>query len=344
MCLVTGATVNLSPSGASDEGLRKRTPGPVASAKGSGIDNKPSANHHEMDIVASFEKVDCNEVLHYFTKTSVLMDFVNPTKPWVLVPNGSFMGYFDWVPLRFRYGPWHPACVAYLGVLTVWVCNEVIKGMAQEPFPTFQPVEAYTWSWYYNVAAFGWTSYIIYQIFGTGMGWTSWGMYTVWSWTFTALRHGLCAAAPFKPEWNQLSEQIRFPTLVQATLTFAIWNAVIGPSIYRQMKTPATQASFCRFFGNSLWRQLHVYNIVYAAINGIWGSPARALCKADFSVALAICLVYAYFYVVVLDRVGVHYYLVFSPRTPFALVSWTFAFACYYACFPLWNNILTSYS
>ncbi|CAB9526888.1 expressed unknown protein [Seminavis robusta] len=335
MCVVTASTGSLATTPSHDEGLRKDN----SSSK-----NASSDHHDEVDIVASFENVDCNEVWNFFMKTSVLSDFFNWRKPWVLVPQGSFMGYFDWVPLRFRYGPWHPACMAYLGVLTAWVYNEYTKGMAQEPFPNFQPMEAYTPSWYYNVAGFAWTSFIIYRIFCSGMGWTSWGMYTVWSWTFTALRHGLCAAVPFKPEWTNLSEQLRFPTLVQATLTFAVWNAAIGPSIYAQMKTPSQQASFCRFFGNSLWRQLHVYNILYAAINGIWGSPARALTKADFSVALAICLFYSYFYLVALDRMGVHYYLVFSPRTPFALVSWTILFACHYACFALWNTILTKYA
>jgi hypothetical protein len=132
--------------------------------------------------------------------------------------------------------------------------------------------------------------------------------------------------------------------LVQATLTFGVWNAVIGPSIYAQMTTPEMKKSFKGFFGNFLWRQLHVYNIIYAAVNGIWGSPARALTQTDFAVSLAFYLAYAYFYLFFLDRMGVHYYLVFSPRTPFALISWTLLLACYYASFPLWNTILLKHA
>ena len=354
MCLVTSTSLASPPPSSSHEGgLRKRPTRTETSLTEASTDTEATEDEassttedeaDEIDIVATFENVDKNEVWRYFTKTSVLRDFFDPRQPWVLVPNGSFMGNFDWVPLKFRQGPWHPACIAYLGVLTLWISREIATGFAQEPFPDFAPVPAYTWSWYYNVAAFAWTSYQVYKIFQSGMGWTSWGMYTIWSWTFTTLRYGLCAAAPFKPQWNALNEYIRFPMLVQATLTFGVWNAVIGPSIYAQMKTPAMKKSFCRFFGNALWRQMHVYNIVWAAVNGIWGSPGRSLTRSDFSVALAICLVYAYFYVLCLDRVGVHYYLVFSPRTPFALLSWSFAFGCYYACFPLWNTILTKYS
>jgi len=353
MCLAT--STNSSPTGPATDtncrGLTKlqSTVSTTSACTDSSFDSTdemttsapPAGN---MNIVATFENVDCNEILKFFKKTSVLQDFFNPSKPWVLVPRGSFMGNFDWVPAKFREGPWHPACAAYLVVVTAWIWSECAQGFAQEPFPSFEPVQAWTLSWYYNAAAFAWISLMVYKIFCSGMGWTSWGMYTVWSWTFTWMRHGLSAAAPFKPEWTAFNEQIRFPMLVQATLTFAVWNAVIGPSIYAQMTTPEMKASFCRFFGNFLWRQMHVYNIVYAAVNGIWGSPGRSLTKSDFAVALAICLIYAYFYLVVMDRLGVHYYLVFSPRTPFALISWTLLFACYYACFPVWNVILTKYS
>jgi len=355
MCIVT--SIPSTPSQKDEDlnhgGPRKRyalkrneTASTVISSSSSSFSASDTEDdEEEFDIVASFERVDKDAVLRHFLKTSLLRDFFNPSKPWVLVPNGSFQGYFDWVPERFRVGPWHPACQIYLAVLTLWVCRECYIGFVQEPFPDqFELPQAYTLQWYYNVVAFAWTSLQVYNILQTGMGWTSWGMYTIWSWTFTTLRHGLCAMAPFAPHLNGINEQLRFPMLAQATLTFGIWNAVIGPSIYAQMTTPAMKQSFCRFFGNPLWRQMHVYNILWTTINGLWGSPSRQLTQADFSVALGICLIYAYFYVLCLDRFGVHYYLVFSPRTPFALLSWTFAFGCYYACFPLWKYLLNHFA
>lgn len=348
MCLVTSSNNPSVTSSAPSQkdGLRKRSSSLRSTETVAPVGDKADAvpSHSAAAIVGTFQRVDKNEILNYYTKTTVLRDFFTPGKPWVLVPNGSFMGYFDWVPLKLRVGPWHPVCAAYMSVLTLWVYYECAKGFATDPFPEFEPVQAWTWFWYYNVAAFAWTSLMVHQIFCSGMGWTSWGMYTIWSWTFTTLRHGLCAAAPFRPEWNTLNEQIRFPMLVQATITFGVWNAVIGPSIYAQMTTPEMKESFNGFFGSFLYKQLHVYNIIYATVNGIWGSPGRSLTKADFSVALAFCMLYAYFYLVALDRMGVHYYVVFSPRTPFALVSWSLLFACYYACFPLWNILLEKYA
>lgn len=344
MCVLTPTRPQAEDCPTKNEGLRKRSTSQPSSTSSDDNKSTASASPSAIDIVGTFQRVDKNEILKYYMKTSVLKDFVTPGKPWVLVPKGSFMGYFDWVPERFRMGPWHPACAAYLGILTCWVWYECVRGFEQDPFPDFEPVQAWTLSWYYNVAGFAWTSWIVYKIFCSGFGWTSWGMYTVWSWTFTFLRHGLCAAAPFKPEWNEMSEQIRFPMLVQASVTFGVWNAAIGPSIYAQMTTPEAKKSYVDFFHSPLWNQLHVYNIVYAVINGVWGSPGRSLTKADFCLALALYIFYAYFYLVVLDRLGVHYYLVFSPRTPFALISWSILLACYYAAFPMWNTILTKFA
>ena len=355
MCLVTTSSPVAPTTTPHDGGLRKRVASTVSTARtASTVSSSTEASTQQqeeedvVDIVASFEQVDSSKVLHYFLTSGVLLDFFHPRKPWVLVKDGSCMGNFDWVPRKFRVGPWHWSCVVYLVVLTVFVTRECTTGWKEDPFPTsLQPMTAFTPSWYYNTAAFVWTLYQCVTIWNSGMGWTSWGMYTIWSWTFTTVRHGLCAAAPLLDSPTitlHVAEQLRFPMLVQATLTFGVWNAVIGPSIYRQMKTPATKQSFCRFFGNSLWRQMHVYNILWAALGGIWGSPGRSLTRSDFATALAICLVYAYFYVVCLDRLGVHYYLVFSPRTPFALVSWTFAFGCYYACFPLWKTLIDKYA
>jgi hypothetical protein len=344
MCIVTATVPTAKQSPPQETGVRKRTVAAQTSTPQKVEHTEDDLSN--VDIVATFENVQASEIWKYFCKSSLATDFFDTSKPWVLVPNGSFMGNFGWVPARFRIGPWHSACSAYLVALTILVAYECYTGFTAEEYATqtFQSFPAWTLSWYYNVVGFAWTSFIVYKIFCSGMGWTSWGMYTVWSWTLIMIRHGLCAAVPFKPEWLSLNEWMRFPTLVMATLTFGVWNAVIGPSIYAQMKTPAMKESFCRFFGNSLWRQLHVYNIIYASINGIWGSPARSLIKADFSIGLGICLLYAFFYLFFLDRLGVHYYLVFSPRTTFALISWTVVFGLYYACFPLWNTILTKFA
>ena len=328
-------------------------------------------------ILMTFENVDATKVYEYYKNSDLLLrrDLFDWNKPWILVPNGSFKGYFDWVPAKFRIGPWNPWCTCYLGFVTIWVFyyegylslqqpeqswkdykhsilnsynndNNNNNLSSSTPWSSSLTMMTYIWSsWYTNFIGFLWTFYITYQIFQSKMGWTSYGMYTVWSYTLIVVRYGFCVMTPYVGSNGSttlilVNEGIRFPMLVQATITSVLWNGMIGPSIQSQMKTSAMKQSFQQFFGNFLWKQLHVYNLVLAAINGIYGSPNRKLQQVDFVVALTFCLIYAYFYLCVLDRIGVHYYAIFSPRTLYAIPTWTILFACYYLCFPLWNMII----
>ena len=45
---------------------------------------------------------------------------IDPKEPWVLVDNGSFLGNFDWVPEKFRVGPW---CLSAVCILTVRIVS-----------------------------------------------------------------------------------------------------------------------------------------------------------------------------------------------------------------------------
>ena len=62
-------------------------------------------------------------------------DFVDPNKPWQLVESGSLLGYFDWVPVKLRKGPWVPiapavlSCMVYLvAVGNVYAYNNQQEG------------------------------------------------------------------------------------------------------------------------------------------------------------------------------------------------------------------------
>ena len=39
-----------------------------------------------------------------------LSSFVDPTQPWVLVPNGSLLGFFDWVSESDVHDEWRSNC------------------------------------------------------------------------------------------------------------------------------------------------------------------------------------------------------------------------------------------
>ena len=66
---------------------------------------------------------------------------------------------------------------------------------------------------------------------------------------------------------------------------------------------------------------------------------ARPFVPADLYLAFMPILVYALFYLFVLDRAGVHLYPIFSPRSPFSFLSYCALFAIYAAAYVGWGRV-----
>jgi hypothetical protein len=56
------------------------------------------------------------------TSSSPFWDLLSYKKEWVVVPNGSYRGYFDWIPIHLRVGPWSRAALVY--ALLLW-CSTI---------------------------------------------------------------------------------------------------------------------------------------------------------------------------------------------------------------------------
>ncbi|CAB9508427.1 expressed unknown protein [Seminavis robusta] len=274
-------------------------------------------------------------------------DLFDLSKPWILVEDGSYGGFFNNVPTVFRVGPWNIACCLYLFAIISWILFEIVQCYANPPKvpPTdyHSSYGANTWQWWYNVAGFAWTCYIASVVVKSPMGWTAWFSYTLQSWTLIIVRHGLSALAPLVPALAPLNELLRFPMLLQATVTFVVWNFILFPSIAMTMKNPKNKRDFLKFCFGFLCSQVHIANLPLAAMNGVWGSPARELNQMDFCMALGFTLQYVVLYLFVLDRFGVHFYFVFSPRTPLAIIGWSAILGCIFAGFSVWKPALVNY-
>jgi hypothetical protein len=107
------------------------------------------------------------------------------------------------------------------------------------------------------------------------------------------------------------------------------------------MKTEETRRSFLAYFTKFRLIQVHVCNIFFAYMNGVCACPGRQLTLADFMVSYAITVLYAIWYLLVLDRVGVHLYPIFSPRSPWVILTWSGLVVAHYGCFLAWRYVLT---
>ena len=250
------------------------------------------------------------------------------------------------VPKPLRVGPWSRLGMSYLFIVVYSVC----MGLAWWRTQPMQSVDLEYDAvgsplWYYNVVGFMWTTYISIAVFLGPVGLKAWATFTMWSWTFLNLRYGLSVLAPLTSKGALLLsflEYSRFPTLILATVTFIMFNFVIAPFIYFfGMKTAKKKANFVKFMTSFRLMQLHVFNVFLAIGNCVIASPSRKLNVGDFFMSLLVVLVYLLFYLLVLDRIGVHLYPVLSPRTPWLILPLTFLICSFIGGFHFWNEILT---
>ena len=161
-----------------------------------------------------------------FIQTFSLHRFVDPNEPWVLVEDGSFLGYFDWVPQPLRVGPWSVAAICYVFAIP-YAAAVAMLHYSNDPWASihrnaaiyrYPPVGSPEWT--YNLVTFVWMIYVSYLVVIGPLSYRAWATYTVQSWTLLIVRHGLCVLAPFSKWAVRWAEYIRFPVACSATITF----------------------------------------------------------------------------------------------------------------------------
>lgn len=251
------------------------------------------------------------------------------------------------MPEKLRVGPWEGAAPAYVAAMVYTVALALIV-VGQHFEPSFESMDDYppfgSLLWYYNLCGCLWMVFVSALIIVGPAGLNAWGTYTLWSWTVLCIRHGLSALAPWLAKDSfgmKLLEYTRFPAIAMASITFTIWNFLLFPFIYLFfMETPEKKRNFVKYFTSFKLIQLHVVNIFLAYGNVVMASPPRPLVFVDLVAALVVGVVYVLWYVLILDRLGVHIYPIFSPRSPWLFLTWTLSWLNYVASFYFWRGIL----
>jgi hypothetical protein len=295
-------------------------------------------------------QLTAKEKVKLFRETNSVWDLFDTSKPWVLVENGSFCGFFDWVPVKFRVGPWNPFAILYLAVILYMLALGAIWTLLHKPaggwiseFQPVEPYEAFTNSWKYNFFTYLWMVYVAWNVWRLSpIGGSAWISYTLQSWTIIMARHGLCALAPFSPPIvTLLAEMLRFPALITASVTFFIWNFILAPVLLLGfIKDNKQRRLFFGYFTNFRLTQLHVFNIFFAVANGVLVYPTRQLHAGDLCIAGTMVIMYVIWYYFFLDRFGVHLYPIFAPRSLLVIHSWNLVVASYFGGFWFWKTIL----
>ena len=273
--------------------------------------------------------------------------------PWILVPYGSFNGYFDWVDPKLRVGRWSfGACVAFPAMLLSLVLfrpdDIVSTTIASSACPA-----SFTRYWYYNAAASIWMAYVL----GRNIHQEGWAVpyttFTVWSWTMLLVRHALSAfVIPFVGSDQGesirfvklailIAETLRMPSLLNAVIVFIIWNLIMAPGIYLSMETQDKKRQFVGWLFQFNLLNQHGLNLPLAVMSSVITAP-RPFADVDLYFAIATLVAYFAFYLLVLDRFGVHLYPIFSPRTSYCVLIWAGVAVGYYGLFQWVQELVAS--
>ena len=260
------------------------------------------------------------------------------------------------VPVKLRVGPWSPLASAYLVVVTctlayggIWWSGQqeqAHKNVAviQSPMTPSNMHSSY-W-WYYNVCGFVWMMYISYLVLVGPAGWNAWATYSMWSWSVVMIRHGLASLEPWMGDSLLLAKLLQYtllPSLNMATITTCMWNFIVGPAVYFFfLKTRQQREKFLSYFTSFRLTQIHVFVLAYAVVNGM-STPSPEFTFGDLYMAVLVTFWYMLLYLLVLDRIGVHLYPIFSPRTHWCVVIWSGMWCFHVLVYWLWKEILLRY-
>lgn len=266
--------------------------------------------------------------------------------------NGSYKGWFDWIPQWMRVGYWSPATTLFLVLFyssLFWYKPQPLVFPVETSPILSENLNANLWR---NADAIVFIWGIFVFLYGSRNFEGMCGIclsYTGWSWNILTARAGLEFVAPFLGDGKfgrtvaVMGSALRFPAFLAAVITFFLWNFVLMPLIYfASMKSNETEkrAGFLRFCFSFFMINVHILNLPLAMVNIVYGAYPRLFTTSDLWIAYFILMMYMLLYVFVMDRLGLHLYPFICLRSAWCIVSCGLLLFLYYSIMHSGNSFL----
>mmetsp|Transcript_3118 Transcript_3118/g.5708 ORF Transcript_3118/g.5708 Transcript_3118/m.5708 type:complete len:301 (-) Transcript_3118:5-907(-) len=239
---------------------------------------------------------------------------------WLIYDNnGSFNGWFDWLPIWMRVGYWSPfvmlSLVCFYSAI-YWFKPQpldfsatVLDKLEEEDanyfmgMPQTTAIDLFIFIWGIVVMVQAKISLGSIRAFPLS--------FTGWSWILLTSRAGLefMAWAAAAHNNNQLASKfatigssIRLVTITNACVVCTIWNFILFPIIYfKSVPAGEKRRNFLKFNFGFFMTNIHVLNFPLAFVNILNGSRVRLFTMSDLWVAYLVVLLYSilYFFVLV---------------------------------------------
>lgn len=256
----------------------------------------------------------------------------------------KMLKFLDMVPHKYKVGPWSP--VTHM-VILCYACFLVLTmAMAAASYdPLHYKTPPNDWIQTYRLVGG------IYGIITSAMILHSVGIwplasYTLTSWNLMSLRLITAyLAGSHVPGAAVVADFLRFPALAGCSITVFVWWVVLVPLIDHLLITnihsPEGRAAFWKWNLSPMLLNVHAINLPLVGVEFLYsGIPLNFF---DLWAALLIAFLYCLFYLNVLDPRGLHFYIIFTPRTAFCAISYGLVLASYYGFYNGWNHVLAVY-
>ncbi len=280
---------------------------------------------------------------------------------WLIYDNnGSYNGWFDWLPISMRVGYFSPFVVVSLMFFysaIYWyrpqplhfeatVYNETVSGEEVDYVLGIIPKTAAA-----DLSIFLWGIVVVVHAKITLGSISAFPIsFTGWSWMLLTFRAGIEFAAWAATSHEllalgkllaQIGSSIRLVAITNACVVCTIWNFILLPIIYFFSIPPGEKRrNFIKFNFGFFMTNIHILNFPMAIINTVYGSQIRLFTFSDLWVAYLVIMLYSLVYYFVMDRLGMHFYPIFCPRSAFCVVSIVGVLGLYYFLFLKWNELI----
>jgi hypothetical protein len=237
-------------------------------------------------------------------------------------------------PIALREGPYHPATKAFLVAAFVGVAATARAAWASRVLGFVQPARGAQVA---AQAAIGVWGLGVLALMRKQFGWWPLISFTMQSWTLLTVRSCLGAASAWSSKAGAVAEALRFPMLVQNSVTFLVWWTALVPIMVSRMETRKQRADFLAWNRSFFLLNVHVANLALAAASHL--ARPRLLAPFDLWAGIAGALSYLVFYLSALDRTGLHLYIILTPRARWSAAVYASLLGSYVLLWKGWNRL-----
>jgi hypothetical protein len=217
---------------------------------------------------------------------------------------------FDIYPESLLVGPWSPVAYVYLGCIFAWLLWSSTEAVGEYSAISLPEISFKTRA---LSGALGCYTVYVHQTAVKAVGWWPYVSYTMCSYSLLSVRFMLVALGG-----GALAEFIRFPTLAMSSTTTVVWWALIAPAMMLCMPEGKARRKFMEWNFSFFLVNVHLLNFPLALMD--YHLTWRPLCLWDIWAGIVTAMIYLIFYLNVLDRRGMHFYIILSPRRAWCCV------------------------